>query len=132
MKKISALLFALALLASANAGERITLSHRPLNVKVPAAVLTDEAPEAAARLDGTTIDIVCDSVHIYDISGVVGYDVMQIMSANDAYSVSIMMAKTQYYGTYDGNIAINPKATGAAQITAEGKVTLGEEAAGFW
>lgn len=127
MKKISSLLFALMVLAGANAGERLMLSHRPLNAKVPAAVLADETQKAPAQLAGTTIDIVCDSVHLYDISGVVGYDVMQIVSANDAYSVSIMIAKTQYYGTYDGNIGITPKATGAAQITAEGKVTLGEE-----
>lgn len=127
MKKISSLLFALMVLAGANAGERLMLSHRPLNAKVPAAVLADETQKAPAQLAGTTIDIVCDSLHMYDISGSTGYEMMQIVSANDNYSVSIITTLTQYFGTYDGNIAITPKTSGATQITAEGKVTLASE-----
>ena len=61
MKKIFSFLFALTLLVSANAEERLTFSRRP------------------------------------------------------------------FYGTYDANIGITPKTTGATQITADGKVTLGKE-----
>lgn len=124
MKNIFSLLMALTILAGANAGERLTLSRKPFFTKAPIAVVADKAP---AQLAGTTIDIVCDSVHIYDISDPTGYEMMRIVSANDNYAVSIVTALTQYYGTYDANIGITPKTTGATQITADGKVTLGEE-----
>lgn len=80
MKNIFSLLMALTILAGANAGERLTLSRKPFFTKAPIAVVADKAP---AQLAGTTIDIVCDSVHIYDISGSTGYEMMQIVSAND-------------------------------------------------
>ncbi|GEM_PF-1868497 len=120
MKKIFSFLFALTLLVSANAEERLTFSRRPFFTKAP---VTEVASKAPAQLAGTTIDIVCDSVHIYDAN----YEMVQIVSANDNYSVSIITAFTQYQGTYDANIGITPKTTGATQITADGKVTLGEE-----
>ena len=63
MKNIFSLLMALTILAGANAGERLTLSRKPFFTKAPITVVADKAP---AQLAGTTIDIVCDSVHIYE------------------------------------------------------------------
>lgn len=120
MKNIFSLLMALTILAGANAGERLTLSRKPFFTKAPIAVVADKAP---AQLAGTTIDIVCDSVHIYDMSNVFGTPITQITSANDNYAISIIIAEVvEHFGTYDANVGITPK--DGTQMLVNGKVTL--------
>lgn len=129
MKKVFSLLFALTVLVSVNAGERLMLSRKPLNTKVPMAALADKAHKAPTHFAGTTIDIVCDSVHIYDMSNVLGTPITQITSANDNYDISIMIAEVvQYFGTYDANVGITPK--GGTQMLVNGEVTLANAGSG--
>ena len=120
MKKIFSLLMALAVLAGVNAGERLTFSRKPFFTKAPVVAMADKVP---AHLAGTTIDIVCDSVHIYDMSDVFGTPITQIISANDNYDISIMIAEViEQFGTYDANVGITPK--GGTQLLVNGEVTL--------
>lgn len=131
MKKIFSLLMALTLVVGANAGENLRTKEVQLSKKNPAVVLPSEVAAvqtAMAQQAGETINVVCDSLHIYDLSDVVATEkpMMNIVSANDDYSVSIILALTQYYGTYDANIQLTPK-SGATAVSADGKVTLAEE-----
>lgn len=133
MKKIFSLMAALALLVSAHAGERLTFSHEQLIKKAPTTMLYDQMSsvqkhEASAPQAGDTVKIVCDSVNVSAPAEIAAYGKMQIFSANDDYSISIITTLTQYYGTYPANVGITPK--GKAQILIDGEITLSDAGQG--
>lgn len=133
MKKIFSLMAALALLVSAHAGERLTFSHEQLIKKAPITMLYEQMSsvqkqKASALQAGDTIKIVCDSFNVYAPDEIAAYGKMQIFSANDDYSISIITTFTQYYGTYPANVGITPK--GKAQILINGEVTLSDAGQG--